>query len=284
MKKISLSAVLLVFVVFGLLLTINSCQREDEIIEPIQEQEEVLINFGCIPTPAEIYEKIPRVQVSGALKTLPVSVDLDCPVVGNQGGEGSCVAWGTTYAARSISWHDSNGGVYSFSTNIFSPEYVYNQIKATDDCGSGAYTVTGLNLLKNQGVCVWSDMPYTDEMCSLYPNDYQAQQAINYTISDYQVVPIVLDDFKAQLALGKPIVVAGPVYNGFYNLGVNDVMTVARGKSYGGHCYCVVGYDDDLNAFKVLNSWGTTWGTAGYGWISYSIMSKVWSEAYVVFE
>ncbi|MFA8435004.1 MAG: C1 family peptidase [Marinifilaceae bacterium] len=284
MKKLVVSTAMLAFVVMGLLLTINSCQKETVKDEVVQEQEEVLFNFGCIPTPRDVYEQVPLVEISSELKSYPVSVELDCPPVGNQGGEGSCVAWGTAYASRSISWKSANGGSYGFGSNIFSPEYVYNQIKATDNCGSGAYTVSGLELLKNQGVCVWDDMPYTDELCSLYPNDYQMQQAINYTISDYQRVSVTLDAFKQQLAQGKPIVVAGAVYKAFYNLGDGDVMTTARGRNYGGHCYCCVGYDDNLNAFKVLNSWGTSWGTNGYGWISYDIMAKVWSEAYVVFE
>ncbi len=36
-----------------------------------------------------------------------------------------------------------------------------------------------------------------------------------------------------------------------------------------GHAVLIVGYDNTLNAFKYVNSWGTGWGDAGYCWISY---------------
>ena len=31
----------------------------------------------------------------------------------------------------------------------------------------------------------------------------------------------------------------------------------------------VIGYDDGLEAFEVLNSWGTHWGNNGFVWIKY---------------
>ena len=31
----------------------------------------------------------------------------------------------------------------------------------------------------------------------------------------------------------------------------------------------VVGYSDALQAWLVKNSWGTSWGMAGYGWVRY---------------
>ncbi len=41
-----------------------------------------------------------------------------------------------------------------------------------------------------------------------------------------------------------------------------------------GHAVCLVGYDDNKNAFKFINSWGTSWGIDGYGWISYDFMEN----------
>jgi len=36
-----------------------------------------------------------------------------------------------------------------------------------------------------------------------------------------------------------------------------------------GHCIVIVGYDDTKNAWLIRNSWGTGWGTDGYGWFGY---------------
>ena len=48
------------------------------------------------------------------------------------------------------------------------------------------------------------------------------------------------------------------------------------GSAPGGHAMVIVGYDDNLaytggtGAFKVLNSWGTTWGANGFFWLTYN--------------
>ena len=36
----------------------------------------------------------------------------------------------------------------------------------------------------------------------------------------------------------------------------------------------VVGYDDDMNAFKVVNSWGKGWGNDGFVWIDYKAFKE----------
>jgi hypothetical protein len=36
-----------------------------------------------------------------------------------------------------------------------------------------------------------------------------------------------------------------------------------------GHCIVIVGYDDIKKAWLIRNSWGTGWGTNGYGWFGY---------------
>jgi len=69
---------------------------------------------------------------------LPSTFNLIMPPVQNQGGEGSCVVFASVYATRSAEqYYKTNATSYSYSTNLVSPEFVYNQIKISD-CGSGA--------------------------------------------------------------------------------------------------------------------------------------------------
>ena len=43
----------------------------------------------------------------------------------------------------------------------------------------------------------------------------------------------------------------------------------------GGHALLICGYADSINAFLVLNSWGTKWGNQGYIWIDYDFLDTV---------
>jgi hypothetical protein len=48
----------------------------------------------------------------------------------------------------------------------------------------------------------------------------------------------------------------------------------------GGHAVCLCGYDDSERAFKFRNSWGTTYGNNGYGYISYDLFNERHNSQY----
>jgi len=125
-------------------------------------------------------------------------------------------------------------------------------------------------------------MPYTDVSWTLLPTTAQKAEAALYKISGYSTVARTTADMKSFLAAGKVIIVAGSVNNAFMYLTSGSVLTTFDGTSLGGHCYAVVGYDDDKGAFKFMNSWGTTWATAGFGYIAYGYEATWWREAYVI--
>ena len=278
MKKIF--AILLVAGLVGVIM--NSCKKNDA---QLSDQTPVVNNvyheMGCELLPAAEYAKIPVSKIPNvAIKATVLT--LNVPPVGDQGGEGSCVAWGTTYAGRSIDWQFDHVASWSTAVNIFSPEYVYNQIKAKRSCGSGSYVTRGLDLLKSQGVCTWSLMPYTDVSCTTLPTTAQKTAAANYKITSYSTVTLTTAAIKSFLAAGKPVIVAGSVNSAFEYLKNGAVLSTFTGNSLGGHCYCIVGYDDTKGAFKFLNSWGTSWASSGFGYIAYGYEKTWWSEAYVI--
>lgn len=199
-------------------------------------------------------------------------VSLLMPPVGHQGSEGSCVAWAVGYAARSAEHFYKMGDLaYSFATNVFSPEFLYNQTKVAAECGSGTSPVLAMDFMKVNGIATWQSMPYSSTNgCSLLPTTTQVAAASNYKIAGYS--KLINSDqaaIKAMVDAKHPVIFNCSLDQSFVDAGPGFIW-----KSYAvgpgvGHTMVICGYDDSKGAYKVMNSWGTAWGDSGYSWISY---------------
>ncbi len=215
---------------------------------------------------------------------LPVVYDLSesMPPVRSQGQQGSCVSWATTYYLKSYQEKIQFGYDYDSFEDVMSPAFVYNQTKANPNCGSGSSIVDALELLKIQGTSTWQDFPYSDQVCSDLPSEDLLEEAAQHKIKDYFTVGVPLmntDPKVTQINLMKTLLSQGhPVVMSFDIKRLNfDDATQCMATSFNessdpsscGHAVLIVGYDDTLNAFKFVNSWGTGWGDEGYCWINY---------------
>lgn len=208
--------------------------------------------------------------------TIPASFQLVTPPVGSQGNEGSCVPFAIAYAARSIEqYYKTNATSYSFDLNIFSPEYVYNQTKFSD-CGTGTSITTVLDLIKNQGVSSWQSMPYSDvNGCSLQPDASQVANASAYKISSYVTIPNADQvAIKTMIASKHPVIITLIADDSFVNAGPGFIWKSYSGSGSLPHTIIICGYDDSKHAYKVMNSWNTTWGDAGFSWIDYDFLPQ----------
>ena len=210
--------------------------------------------------------------------TLPAAFSLSTPPIQKQGNEGSCVAFATAYAARSIeSFYRTGSVTYNTAVNLFSPEYVYNQTKLFADCNSGTAFTLALDLIKNKGVCTWNSMPYSDlNGCSTLPNESQDAEASMYKIPSYS--KIINNDrnmIKTMLYNRHPVMINVTMDNGFINATSGFIWNSYSGSGSLPHALIICGYDDAKNAYKVMNSVGTAWGDAGYSWIDYNYFTQV---------
>ncbi|MBZ0205607.1 MAG: hypothetical protein K8H89_04735 [Flavobacteriales bacterium] len=217
----------------------------------------------------------------------------------NQGQQGSCVAWASAYAARTIvqaeaTKQDPNG-------TAFSPSFLYNQIKLGNDC-QGAYIFKAMEHMQAGGVLPLSKFGYTDESCRKLPDGADKQQAKEYRIKGFQRLSKGGDDqrtdmlaMKQQLSQGAPVVI-GMMVGGSFMQGMEgkELWTPTqddyRMPGFGGHAMCVIGYDDYKvkgekagGAFQIMNSWGPEWGNNGIAWIRYSDFDFFAKEAYAVY-
>lgn len=219
---------------------------------------QVTVNTTVIPPPA----------------TLPGMVQLLMPPVQNQGGEGSCVPFAVAYAARSVGqFYKTNATSYNYSTNILSPEFIYNQIK-TSDCGSGTGVITALNFLVTTGVCSWQSMPYSSSNgCSLLPTTAQTSEAANYKITGYSSLPVSdIVAIKTMLVNKRSVIITVGTDDSFWAALPGFIWKNYSGPMGISHSLVICGYDDAKHAYKVMSSWGTEWGEAGFSWIDYDFL------------
>lgn len=207
---------------------------------------------------------------------LPSQKLLDMPPVRNQGAQGSCSAWAVTYYLMGYLKHEAEQAPYivdgqNDKTVLMSPAYTFNQVKAADkdeDCG-GSGAIQHLSKLKSQGVCSLADMPYKASDCETQPNEQQREAASDNKISQYfKVSRDNIPLLKTILGLGKPLVLAISSNAELKKLKSPYVWT--PGDKGSGHSVTLCGYSDDLQQFRVVNSWGKNWGSNGYFNMTYN--------------
>ncbi len=213
---------------------------------------------------------------------LPSSVDLTSlfPEPGYQDRLNSCVGWATAYAAKTYQENaERRWGDPLSEAEIFSPSYIYNQINGGRD--RGATIIAAMDLVVNQGAATLKTMPYTLNHRQQPPAAarkeaarYPAQTFERLTPSNHRAV-------KTQLSQGHPVIFGMIIHRNFmdYRSGVYDT---TRGPRMGGHAMTLIGYDDQKQAYKLINSWSDQWGLDGYAWVSYQVFADTVHSAYVL--
>ena len=199
------------------------------------------------------------------------------PPVTTQGSEGSCVSFAVGYNTRSAEQYYATGSsTYSYSANIFSPEYLFNQTRIDASC-SASTIFSALELLKTNGICTWQSMPYSSTNgCSLLPTASQVSEAANFKIRSYsQLYTSDITAIKSIISANHPLIISFNVDTYFYYAGPGFIWKNYSGTFLGQHAVVICGYDDAKHAFKIVNSWGTGWGDAGYTWIDYDFLPVV---------
>lgn len=221
-----------------------------------------------------------------------------CPTPRSQGEYSTCVAWATTYAARTICeainncWTD----IDSISAEAFAPLFIYKQLETELNCENGTSIGKSLGLLKEKGAPKLSSF---DVLCAdSIPSELFAE-AFRYRIDSYTQLfnnydPEQLDVnkiavVKKALCENHPVVFSMNVYESFMRYDENELCNGLwnglQDIDAGFHAMCVIGYNDNKygGAFEVLNSWGTDWGSEGFVWIKYDDFVKNSRLAYDVY-
>ncbi len=213
------------------------------------------------------------------------------PIVGNQGSQGSCAAWAMTYydygylEAKDNGWTDASTGN---PAHLMSPAWTYNRVSGGLNAGS-SMDENG-DIIVDWGVANMATMPYVATNITNWGSQDAFRNAplntaaqvyyISYNASNPNTT---LNTIENLISSNLPVTFAIDA-NQFNNMGSNEVLTSSEySSSTVDHAQCIVGYNStmtvagstDVGAFKVVNSWGSSFGNKGYYWITFAAFEKI---------
>lgn len=227
---------------------------------------------------------------------LPNAVDLspDCAPVNDQMTWGSC----TAFAFADGAYNYILGNIYgrlgwdlTDSDYRLSPDYLYvssGQRYGWPAGGEyGRYMYQLGPTMKQDGSAAETHAPYD----LIYDTNWTAD-----TLADAATLKIDAESWiPSSGAAGRQTIkgllanASRPVIVGMYldpDFPYYEPGTVYNyvGPPIGGHAMCIVGYDDQRQAYKVRNSWSASWGENGYIWISYATFDNPYAntDCYVI--
>ncbi|MHA1168640.1 MAG: C1 family peptidase [Candidatus Hodarchaeales archaeon] len=140
----------------------------------------------------------------------------------------------------------------------------------------------------NHGFQGYNSGVYVDESCAPYEctaenfpgpcnacSDWADRRV---SVQDYYFIDgATAEDVKQAIVSGGPVDIPLNVGEDFVYYSSGSYSSVVKPASVINHVVLAIGYDDSKNAFLIKNSWGTSWGDSGYGWVSYSV-EDAWIE------
>ena len=221
---------------------------------------------------------------------LPAEVDLreDWWTIRDQGSTGACV--GFAAADGVLRWHYVKAGLIG-RNEVTSPRFIWMANKETDEIteyptsfidSAGTQTKRALRIAHRWGCVLEKDLPmdgplWRDSTVSLY------SRASGLRIESYFNLGADPDDWRRWLATRGPILTRLSVDKTFMQAGsgaASRLRVYDADKILGGHAVAIVGYTDRY--FIVRNSWGTSWGDAGFAYASFEYAAAAFTEAYGV--
>jgi len=228
----------------------------------------------------EIPQDIVIVDVDEETLSDAASIESKYPPIGDQGQYGTCVAWATGYAMKTALDGIDKGWTpdeLSSKANQTSPADLWYGIESKGDGCNGSSFESALTALISTGAASLQDVPYSSLDCN---GVKKPKGASNAKLANYRKIAdsdaklgMTVENFKFYLNEGRPIVLGARLGDRFMSW--NNSATISndtynqKGMQHAYHAMVLSGYDDNRQAFRVRNSWGTSWGDNGSIWVDY---------------
>lgn len=209
------------------------------------------------------------------------SIDLqaDMTPVKNQGPLGSCVAFAVCAVKEWQEKQEHKAEASKIKEYDLSEQWLYYKCKDID-CWPGMQGTSfryAMQVLRKAGIPVEQGWSY-DPLTQGSPEKWADAVANWYKCAAYWRVTSI-DEFKVLLTKG-PMAIGITCFDEIFSPVDGVVPLPKKNKPRGGHAICAVGFSDETKLIKFKNSWGTSWGKGGYGYISYDYFSKYCLDAW----
>lgn len=218
--------------------------------------------------------------------TPPIGQQGPCSFCTSQGSPGSCVAWSYGYGMGSYTANLTQNWGINTTDHQNSPAFLYEFAlhEESRTCPTGTMSISYLKYMVTYGGVSLATAPYTATCSALGDGDLGDQPDPRFKIGSWvHIDPKNRNLIKEHLAAGRAVAFVGHLYDGFGDLTGSAVFYGSGpfevNKHTGmlvGHGMMLIGYDDNLGdaskglgAYRIQNSFGTSWGDNGYLWMSY---------------
>lgn len=223
--------------------------------------------------------------------TPPIGQQGPCSACTSQGSPGSCISWSFAYGMGSYTVNLAQGWGLNDPAHLISPAFLYEYVLnlQNETCPTGTEAIHYLDYLAQNGAVTFATAPYIANCTDLNEINLNDPPDPTFKIGSWVYIkPTDRTLIKEHLAAGYAVAFAGHLYEGFGDLVGNDVyygsgpfeVNHNTGKLVG-HGMLLIGYDDSrgdpskgLGAYRIQNSFGTSWGDDGYLWMSYDTFEK----------
>ena len=240
------------------------------------------------PADPEVEMMLQQANAAELARTLPSSTDLRpwCSPIENQGALGSCTAQA---GAALVEYFERKAfSKHIDASRLFLYKATRNLLGWTGD--TGAYLRATMGAMALFGLPPEKYWPYKiadfeNEPPAFCYSFAQKYQSLRYYRLDPPGTPPdqLLAQIKTNLGASLPSMFGFTVYSSISQATQTGAIPFpSSGESVkGGHAIVAVGYDDSkkianansgdqtTGALLIRNSWGTTWGMNGYGWLPY---------------
>lgn len=222
--------------------------------------------YGCVPSLPD-HRDFKLVHRPSVMAARPTSFNMTAkmPAVYDQGQVGSCTG---NSSAGAFQYAQIKQGITSWvPSRLFA--YLNGRVaEGTVGNDAGAQIKDVVRGIATYGIVPETEWPYDENKWMDVPDAKVYADATANKVLSYLAVDQSVDNLCTTLAGDDPIIFGFSVYTAFEGEDVarTGILNIpGRDEQLlGGHAVLIVGYDDSTRRFTVRNSWGPSWGKAGY--------------------